>query len=130
MISSQGAALRVLAEADILLRVLLRSAELTDPLTAFFIRDNERDTGLSVNFDMTPEECKAQTCFYKTYWVRSMLVRSVQELDLEIVPDDVHHANVKGIPHKDEDPNRAEFLAGQLLRVSELLLPGLQKNAR
>lgn len=50
--AAQGAVLRVLADADTLLRVLLRSAELTDPRTAFFIRNNERDTGLSVNFDV------------------------------------------------------------------------------
>lgn len=127
---AQSPILRELVDADTLLRVILRSGELNDPRTAFFIRENERDTGLSVNFDMSPEDCKAQTCFNTTYGVLSLVVRPVRALNLDIVPDDLHHANITGIPHKDDDPNRAEFIAGQLHRVSQLLLPGIQKNKR
>jgi hypothetical protein len=124
--AAQAGAVRALVDADILLRALLRRAELDEPLTAFLIRSNERDTGLSVNFDLTPDECRAQ--FKTSHGVRSLLVQSVRKLKLEIVPDDVHHANVKGIPHKDDDPDRAEFLAGQLLKISELVSQGLVKN--
>lgn len=124
--AAQGVSLRALVDADILLRALLRRAELDDPLTAFFIRSNERDTGLSVNFDMTPNECRAQ--FRTSHGVRSLRVQLVRELELEIVPDEPHHANLKGIPHKDDDPDRAEFLAGQLLRISDLVSQGLVKN--
>ncbi|MGA7081248.1 MAG: hypothetical protein WBQ43_04760 [Terriglobales bacterium] len=124
--AAQGASLRALVEADILLRALLRRAELDDPVTAFFMRSNERDTGLSVNFDMTPDECRAQ--FRTSHGVRSLLVQSVRELELEVIPDDAHHANVKGIPHKDDDPDRAELLAGQLLKISQLVSEGLVKN--
>jgi hypothetical protein len=126
--AAQGGVLRVLADADTLLRALLRKSELTDPRTAFFIRTHERTTGLSVNFDLTPDECRAQACFEKTYGVRSLLVQSVRELNLEILPDDAHHANVTGIPHVDDDPVQAEFLAGQLLRISELVSEGLVRN--
>jgi hypothetical protein len=126
--AAQGGVLRALVDADTVLRALLRRGELEDPVTAFFIRNNERNTGLSVNFDLTPEECRAQACFEKTYGVRSLLVQSVRQLDLEIVPDDIHHANLKGIPHVDDDPVRAEFLAGQLLKISELVSEGLVKN--
>jgi hypothetical protein len=124
--AAQGGVLRVLADTDTLLRALLRRAEVDDPITAFFIRNNERNTGLSVNFDLTPDECRVQ--FEKTYGVRSLLVQSVRELNLEIVPDDAHHANVKGIPHTDDDPVRAEFLAGQLLRISDLVSQGLVRR--
>jgi len=123
-----GEALRILADADTLLRALLRRAELEDPRSAFYLRRNERETGLSVNFDLTPDECRAQECFEKTYGVRTLLVEAVRALDLEVVPDDVNHANVTGIPHVDDDPNRAEFIAGQLLRASVLALEGLRKN--
>lgn len=68
--AAQGGALRVLMDADTPLRALLRRAELDDPRSAFFIRPNERDTGLSVNFDFTPEECRAQ--FNTTYGVSSL----------------------------------------------------------
>ncbi len=121
----QGAVLRTLVDTDALLRVLLRSAEVKDPRTAFFIRNDERD-GLSVNFDLTPEEAQAR--FKTTYGVRRLRVQSVRGLALEVVPDDINHANVKGIPHKDDDPARAEFLAGRLLEASELVLSGLRKN--
>jgi hypothetical protein len=124
--AAQGGALRVLVDADTLLRALLRNGELVDPRSAFFLRDSERHTGLSVNFDLTPDECRAQ--FKKTYGVRSLLAQSVRGLNLEIVPDDPHHANVKGIPHTDDDPVRAEFLAGQLLKISELVSQCLVKN--
>jgi hypothetical protein len=126
--AAQGGVPRALLDADTLLRALLRRAELEDPVTAFFIRNSERNTGLSVNFDLTADECRAQACFEKTYGVRSLLVQSVKELMLEIVPDDAHHANVKGIPHADDDPVRAEFLAGQLLKISDLVSQGLVKN--
>jgi hypothetical protein len=124
--AAQGAAVRVLVDGDTLLRALLRRAELDDPRTAFFIRSSERDTGLSVNFDLTPEQCRAQ--FGKTYGVRSLLVQFVRGLELEIVPDDTHHANLTGIPHTDDDPVRAEFLAGELLKISVLVSQGLVTN--
>jgi hypothetical protein len=126
--AAQGAALRVLVDADTLLRALLRRSELNDPRSAFFIRNNERNTGLSVNFDLTPEQCRAQECFDKTYGVRSLLVQSVRALALDVVPDDAHHANVKGIPHTDDDPVRAEFIAGELLKISVLVAEGLVRN--
>jgi hypothetical protein len=124
--AAQGGALRALVDADTLLRALLRRAEVLDPRSAFLIRANERDSGLSVNFDLTVEECRAQ--FNTTYGVRSLLVESVRALDLEVVPDSPNHANVIGIPHADDDPERAEFLAGQLLRMSALVAEGLARN--
>jgi len=121
---------RALLPIDFLLRVLLRRGELNDPRSAFLLRENEKDSGLSVNFDYTTEECRAQPCFSKTYGVRSLTVQSVLELELEVQPDEPHHANITGIPHTDDDPRRAEYLAGQLERVSTLVSEGLVKNDR
>jgi hypothetical protein len=126
--AAQGGVLRALTGEDRVLRALLRRGELDDPRSAFFIRQNERDNGLSVNYDMTPEECRAQESFDKTYGVRSLPVASIAALNLEVVPDDPHHANIRGIPHVQDDPDRAEFLAGQLLRASTLLSEGLIRN--
>jgi hypothetical protein len=114
--AAQGAALRVLGNDDTLLRALLKRAQLDDPRTAFLIRNDERDTGLSVNFDLTPEECRAY--FDTTYGIRSLLVRCVRDLQLEIVPDEPHHANVTGIPH----------LAGELSKISVLVSEGKIKT--
>lgn len=122
------AAVRQLLPHDALLRVLLRKAELDDPLSAFYLRANEKGTGLSVNFDYTQDEARAQDCFKKTYGVRSLTVQSVRELQLGVRPDAPHHANITGVPHVDEDPKRAEYLAGQLAKVSTLLSQGLVRN--
>jgi hypothetical protein len=124
----QAAVLGALLPNDLLLRVLLRRSELDDPRSAFFLRANEKDSGLSVNFDYTPDECRAQPCFDKTYGVRSLTVQSVQALALGVQPDEPHHANITGLPHVDDDPDRAEYLAGQLERVSTLVSAGLIKN--
>jgi hypothetical protein len=128
--AAQGAAVRVLLDHDTLLRALLRRSQIDDPRTAFLIRDDERDTGLSVNFDLTPEQCRAQECFSTTYGVRSLLVRYVRALELEVVPDAPHHANVTRIPHSDDDPKRAEFVAGELLKISVLVSEGKVKNRK
>ena len=117
---------RVLVDTDTVLRALLRKAETIDPRTAFMIRQNERETGLSVNFDMTPEECRTQ--FKVTFGIRSLLVKSVNELDLKVAPDSARHANITGIPFVDDDPATAEFLAGQLLKVSTLVSDGIVRN--
>src|ERR1700674_4520846 len=103
----QGAALRVLMNEDTLLRALLRRGELEDPRSAFFLREEERGSGLSVNFDLTPEQCRAR--FRTTYGVRSLAVQFVRTLNLDVVPDGPNHANVTGMPHRDDDPDRAEF---------------------
>jgi hypothetical protein len=126
--AAQGGVLRALTGEDTVLRALLRRGEVTDPRTAFLIRASERDTGLSVNYDMTPDQCRAQGAFKSTYGVRSLPVASITALNLEVVPDDPNHANIRGIPHTDDDPALAEFLAGQLLSASTLVSEGLVKN--
>lgn len=126
--SEQGAALPALLPQVTLLRVLLRRKELDDPRAAFFLRADEKGSGLSVNFDYTPEECRAQLCFNKTYGVRSLLVESVVQLELGVEPDEPRHANITGIPHVDDDASRAEYLAGQLENVSTLVSSGLVYN--
>lgn len=124
--AAQGAVLRLLGDDDTLLRALLSRGQLDDPRTAFLIRSTERDTGLSVHFDLTPEQCRA--CFDTTHGVRTLLVRHVRALELEVVPDKPHHANVTGIPHADDDPKRAEFLAGELSKISVLVSQGKVKS--
>jgi hypothetical protein len=127
--ASEGESIPVLSPEDTLLRVLRNRAELNEPHTAFFIRESERNTGLSVNFGMTPDESRRQAHFSKTYGVRSMKMGPVTGLNLGVVPDQPNHANITGIPHRDDDPRTAEFLAGQLLKISTLVSEGLIKNA-
>jgi hypothetical protein len=110
--------IRALVSQDVLLRAL-RNANMRQELSlAFMLRENERGTGLSVNFDQTPAECQAG--FICTYGVASLTVQSVADLQLRVVPDEPHHANITGVPYKEDDPLRAEFLASQLAKQATL----------
>jgi hypothetical protein len=79
---------------------------------AFMLRLDERATGLSVNYDLTPARCQAG--FNCTYGVASLTVENVTTLNLQVIPDEPHHANITGIPYKEDDPLRAEALASEL----------------
>jgi|SRR5271165_1483175 len=111
--------IRALVPHDTLLRAL-RNAQMARELSfAFMLRLGEKDTGLSVNFDQTPAECQAG--FNCTYGVASLTVQGVTGLELQVVPDEPHHANITGIPYKEDDPVRAEFLASQLAKQAVLV---------
>jgi hypothetical protein len=119
--SSSAAALRSLSDEDTIHRVLLNSKQAADPHEAFMLRPDEKDDGLSVNFDCTPNEARTQECFEKTYGVASLLVGGVRQLKLEVVPDQPRHANITGVPYKGDNPAQAEWIASQLAdRVTNL----------
>ena len=118
--------IRELVPQDELLRALRNAKNRDDLPSAFMLRDNEKATGLSVSFDQTAAECQAGfTC---TYGVASLTVQTVAdaatatELQLQVLPDEPHHANITGVPHKEDDPEKAErlasFLAGRSTLVS------------
>ena len=113
---------RALVPQDILLRAL-RNAKMRQELSfAFMLRSDE--IGLSVNFDQTPAECQA--AFSCTYGVASLTVQRVADaglqanLPLQVVPDEPHHANITGVPHKDNDPVGAERVASELAKRATL----------
>ena len=93
---------------------------------AFLLRADERDSGLSVNFDCTPDECRSH--FNRTYGVASLTVRLVLELELQVVPDEPQHANITGVPYKEDDPARAEYLADELARRATLVDTGKRER--
>lgn len=72
------------------------------------------DEGLSVCFDCSPEDCIAVLGLNRIHGVASLLVSGATELGLTVTPDQPHHALVVGIPHKEQDPDQAEWLASQL----------------
>jgi hypothetical protein len=116
-----GPAIRTLLPEDTLLR-LLRSARMAKELPeAFMLRTDEKASGLSVNFDWTPQECQEKTTLNKTHGVASLRVASVTELNLGVVPDEPNHANITGVPHKEDDPKLAEYLANELAKRSALV---------
>jgi hypothetical protein len=48
-------------------------------------------------------------------------VGAIRELELEVVPDQPTHANITGIPYKEDDRAQAEWIASQLAaRISNM----------
>jgi hypothetical protein len=113
----------VLAVDAIVYRSLLRKQWIDEDTgrvkaDAYFLRPGE--PGLSVNLASVcaPEDCAR--FFRKCYGVASLEVGDVREIGLDVAQDAVNHANIVGLPHRDEDLARAERLAGLLAKRSAL----------
>jgi hypothetical protein len=86
---------------------------------AYFLRPNE--PGLSVNLASvcSPEQCAS--FFRKCYGVASLEVDVIRSVGLDVERDSVNHANIMGLPQRDQDLAKAERLAGLLARRSTLV---------
>jgi hypothetical protein len=86
---------------------------------AYFLRVNER--GLSVNLASvcSPKQCAE--LFRKCYGVASLEVKDVREVGLDVEQDSVNHANIVGLPYREDDLAEAERLAGLLARQSQIV---------
>jgi hypothetical protein len=87
---------------------------------AYFLRANDIN-GLSVNLasECSPEQCAEN--FRQCYGVASLEVGSVREIGLNVEQDKVNHANIMGLPYKEDDLAQAERLAGLLARKSQIV---------
>jgi hypothetical protein len=86
---------------------------------AFFLRVNER--GLSVNL---ANACSPRQCaelFRKCYGIASLEVKGIRAIGLDVEQDSVNHANVVGLPYREDDLVKAERLAGLLARQSQIV---------
>ena len=85
---------------------------------AYFLRVNER--GLSVNLASvcSPKQCAE--LFRKCYGVASLEVGGVREVGLDVEQDSVNHANILGLPYREDDLAEAERLAGLLAKQSQV----------
>jgi len=110
---------------DIVLRAVLRSAYIDRENNrvrsdAFMLRPLPKDEdGLSVSFDCEPAQSASQ--FKKCYGVASLHVGRIRDLGLDVVPDDVTHANVTGLLRSDDNPAEAEHFASQLAKQARLV---------
>jgi hypothetical protein len=109
---------------ETLFRALRTKAEQDDKRRAFLLRANETDTGLSVKYNCTADDCENE--LRKSYGVLSVLANQVVPLGLQVVPDEPTHANIQGIPHETVDPDRAMSIAGQLSGVAVTIREGLR----
>jgi hypothetical protein len=87
---------------------------------AYFLRANEQ--GLSVNLasEYSPERCAG--FFRQCYGVASLEVGGVRKIGLDVEQDSVNHANITGLPYKEDNLAEAERLAGLLANLSQLVL--------
>jgi hypothetical protein len=122
--ASSSQPLPTLVPEDDLLRVLRNRAQEQDTTQAFFLRNDERVDGLSVRFHCSYTTCRAD--FHPSYGVLALTVQSVRSLALTVVPDAIDHANIRGVPHKDDEPSQATYFARRLSEVSRLVDVGKQ----
>ena len=76
---------------------------------------------LSVNIASmcSPEKCAG--LFRKCYGVASLEVGRVREIGLDVEQDSRNHANIVGLPHREDELAEAERLAGLLAKRSHIV---------
>jgi hypothetical protein len=109
---------------EVLFRALRTRDQQTDKRRAFLLRADERNTGLSVSYNCTSDSCEYR--LKKTYGVLSVIARMVKGLGLSVIPDEPTHANITGIPHEEDDAEKAFLIAGQLCDIAETVREGLR----
>jgi hypothetical protein len=60
-------------------------------------------------------------CQIQRYGVASLQVGKVRELGLDVVPDSPSHAQIVGLPYREDDRNNADRLARLLAEQSRLV---------
>src|SRR5260370_32054414 len=109
---------------ETLFRALRTKAEQDDKRRAFLLRANEKDLGLSVRYNCSSDDCEYE--LKKSYGVVSAIANQVTGLGLQVVPDEATHANINGVPHESDDPDRAMLIAGQLSGLAVTIREGLR----
>ncbi|PSB01375.1 hypothetical protein [Merismopedia glauca] len=88
---------------------------------AFYLRQKKQEVGLSVNLASacSLEECAAQ--FRNCYGIAALQVGQIRQLGLDVVPDSPTHANIMGLPYREDDSALAERLADLLAQIAQLV---------
>ncbi|KAB8317208.1 hypothetical protein SD81_017905 [Tolypothrix campylonemoides VB511288] len=88
---------------------------------AYFLREKEKDRGLSVNIaaSCSPQQCAQK--FDKCFAVASLHVGRIRELGLDVIADKYDHAYIKGLPYKEDNLAETERLAGLLAKQSRII---------
>ena len=68
----------------------------------------------------SPDQERCRDGMSRTFGVITFQVGAVREIDaaLDVVPDSPTHGNITGIPYRDEDRGRHDFLARRLAEIS------------
>jgi hypothetical protein len=115
-------------DCTVLLLRALRAASWVDNLhEAFLLRSEEIKTGLSVSHSCSIAECR--NTLKKSYGVVSLHTGRVRLLGLDVLQDEAMHANVTGLPYKEDNPAEAERFATLLAKQARFAEKGLKKRA-
>ncbi len=87
---------------------------------AFFLRKHRAETGLSVNISTvcSPQDCAER---FRCKAVASLHVGRIRDLGLDVVQDKPDHANIIGLPYREDNLAEAERLAGLLAKQSRII---------
>lgn len=113
--------------STIVLRALASAGWVENLHEAFLLRASDQSTGLSVSYNCTPSECRS--VLKTSHGVVSLHVGRVRELKLDVVPDQPTHANIKGLPYKEDGLQQAalaERLASLLAQQARFIEKGKQ----
>jgi hypothetical protein len=113
-----------LSDDSVVYRALLRKQWINEDTgkvkaDAYFLRVNE--PGLSVNLANVCSPTQCADLFRKCYGVASLEVGGVRQIGLDVQQDSVNHANILGLPYREDDLAEAERLAGLLAKQSQLV---------
>jgi hypothetical protein len=118
--------LPVLECTAVVYRVLAAAKWLESLPDAFLIRADEKQSGLSVCYNCTIAE--ARNSLKKSYGAATLHVGKVRTLHLDVVPDEPTHANIVGLPYKEDNPTEAERFASLLAKQARIVDRGLRKR--
>jgi hypothetical protein len=105
-------------------RALLRSQWIDEDTgrvkaDAYFLRASE--PGLSVNIASVCSPSQCARLFRKCYGIDSLEVGRVREIGLDVEQNSRNHANIVGLPHREDKLAEAERLAGLLAKRSHVV---------
>jgi hypothetical protein len=88
---------------------------------AFFLRQDKGEIGVSVNIAAvcSPQDCVSR--FRKCRAVASLHVGHVRDLGLDIIQDKYNHANIIGLPYREDNLAEAQRLGGLLAKQSRII---------
>jgi hypothetical protein len=79
------------------------------------------ETGLSVCYDCQAREAQAIVQL-DSHGVAQLLHGRVTALNLTVVPDSAQHAEIRGMPNKEQNRVEAERLASELAKIASIVL--------
>ncbi|HEY9833198.1 MAG TPA: hypothetical protein V6D26_21780 [Stenomitos sp.] len=133
--ASDGAESQPLPCSAIVYRALLKKSWINEDTgavkaDAFFLRERDLHSGLSVNIATTcsPQQCAAP--WKGCSAVASLHVGRIRDIGLDALPDSETHANIKGLPYREDNLAEAERFAGLLAKQSRLIRVKPMKRRR